>query len=187
MQEINEVVSIPVKEASEDLLAPYGIFLGESVHRPGLSIPFYQGAVEEGANLDFVCSGQSVIRTARISPRNTEVIWLEYHAILTQVFIGLGTQPFVMVLGRPQKEARIPDLNQVEAFLFPPGHGVLLGQRVWHDFPMAVSEPVTIFTINSEEVVEALASQPHPADMNRGDVYKIHVKTHTGKHLRVEM
>ncbi|WP_053959258.1 ureidoglycolate lyase [Sulfobacillus thermosulfidooxidans] len=187
MTSTDEILTIPVKEATEEAVAPYGMLLGEGVHRPGLPIPFYQGSVEEGANLDFVCRGKPVIRTARISRRDTEVLWLEYHTILTQVFIGLGSAPFVMVLGRPEENATVPNLAQVEAFKFPPGHGIMLWQRVWHDFPMAIHHPVTIFTMNSEEVVEALASQPIPADMNRGDVYKVHVKTHTGKHLRVDM
>jgi ureidoglycolate lyase len=187
MQETNEIITVPVKNATESALTPYGIFLGESVHRPGLPIPFYQGAVEEGANLDFVSSGRSVIRTARISPRDSEVVWLEYHAVLTQVFVGLGTHPFVIVLGEPTDGDLIPDFNRVEAFYFPPGHGIMLRQGVWHDFPMAVSKPITVLTINSEEVVEALATQPFPGDMNRGDVYKIHVKKHTGKQLRVKI
>lgn len=175
---------IPVIPATEETIAPFGMLLSPNVLKPGLPIPFYQGSVEEGANLDFVCNGRPVIRTARISYREPEVIWLEHHKILTQVFIGLGNIPFVMVLGEPTSES-VPDLTRVKAFYFPGGHGVMLWQKVWHDFPLAVSEPVTIFTINSEEVVDALASQPVPQDMATGDVYKLHVKTHTGKTIRV--
>ncbi|MDA8194695.1 MAG: ureidoglycolate lyase [Thermaerobacter sp.] len=180
-------VQIPVQEATAQRLQPYGVLLDGQVQRPGLSIPFYQGSVEEGDNLDFVCRGRPVIRTARISKRSPDVDWLEFHRVLTQVFIGLGGHSFVMVLGRPSPEATVPDLDQVEAFRFRPGHGVMLHQRVWHDFPMADGEPVTVFTINSEEVVAALASQALPAEMDRGDVYKVAVLSRTGKKLKVLM
>lgn len=176
---------LPVQPVSETAIAPYGMLLGPNVLKPGLPIPFYQGSVEEGANLDFVCRGRPVIRTARISYRDPEVIWLEHHRILTQVFIGLGTAPFVMVLGEPDPARTLPDPGRLKAFYFPAGHGVMLWQGVWHDFPLAVADPVTIFTINSEEVVDALASQSVPQDMATGDVYKLHVKTHTGKTIRV--
>lgn len=180
-------IEVPVVEATAERLEPYGVMLGNHVYRPGLTIPFYQGSVEEGENLDFVCHGRPVIRTARISQRSPEVDWLEYHSILTQVFIGMGDQPFVMVLGKPEPNATVPDLTQVEAFRFEPGHGVMLFQRVWHDFPMAVTNPVTIFTMNSEEVVTALASQSSASEMAHGDVFKVDILKRTGKKLKVLM
>ena len=38
------------------------------------------------------------------------------------------------------------------------GHGIMIHQGTWHDFPLCVKEPVTVLTANSPEVVEALAS-----------------------------
>jgi ureidoglycolate lyase len=92
-----------------------------------------------------------------------------------------------MVLGRSGSDPSLPDLSTIQAFLFPPGHGLMLWQHIWHDFPMAVKDPVTIFTMNSAEVVEALASQNAPEDMNTGDVFKINLHNHTGTTLKVTM
>jgi ureidoglycolate lyase len=94
------------------------------------------------------------------------------------LFIGLGDQPFAMVLGKPNHEAGqdTPHVDDVRCFIFPPGHGIMLHKGTWHDFPMAVKNPVTCLTMNSPEVVEALASMKEPAEMNHGDVYKINIQ-----------
>ena len=50
---------------------------------------------------------------------------------------------------------------------------------------MAIDRPVTVLTMNSEEVVEALASQKEPAEMDCGDVFKLDVQRRTGVKVRV--
>jgi ureidoglycolate lyase len=180
-------IDVPLVEASPDALADYGVMIGAEVNQPGLTIPFYAGAVEEGQNLDFHYRGQAVVRTARIHHRDPDITWLERHLHMSQIFVGLGSAPFAMVLGKPNHAhgARVPDLDTVAAFRIPPGHGVMIHRGTWHDFPMAFDEPVVVLTMNSAEVVEALASQREPADMDRGDVYKIDIARHTGRRLRV--
>jgi ureidoglycolate lyase len=181
-----ETVEVPIIQATRENTADYGLFIGTDVPNAGLTIPFYKGAVEEGHNIPFVCSGQAVIRSARIHKRPPEVTWLERHMDMTQLFIGLGDQPFAMVLGKPHQD-ELPHIDDVRCFVFPPGHGIMLHMGTWHDFPLAVDKPVTCLTANSPEVVVALASQKEPAEMNTGDVYKIHVATRTGKQLRASL
>ncbi|APZ43269.1 ureidoglycolate lyase [Acidihalobacter ferrooxydans] len=179
-------VDVPLVDATVENIAPYGLMIGDSVHKPGLSIPFYRGSVEEGENLDFVYNERAVVRTARISHRSPEIIWLERHTRMTQLFVGLGSTPFVMVLGKPNLEDKLPVLEDVVAFRIPPGHGIMIHRGTWHDFPMAFEgTPVTVLTMNSQEVVEALAAAREPADMDTGDVYKIDIAKHMGKTLRV--
>lgn len=181
-------VDVPLVDATPENIAPYGLMIGDSVHRPGLSIPFYKGSVEEGENLDFIYNEHAVVRTARISHRSPEIVWLERHLRMTQIFIGLGSTPFAMVLGKPNQDsgAKVPNLEEVQAFRIPPGHGIMIHRGTWHDFPMAFEDqPVTVLTMNSEEVVKALAQAKEPADMDTGDVYKIDIVRHTGKTLRV--
>jgi ureidoglycolate lyase len=186
MKDTVEIVDVPILEATRENVKDYGLFIGTDVPNAGLKIPFYKGSVEEGHNLPFVCTGNAVMRTARISRRPPEVLWLERHMDMTQLFIGLGDQPFAMVLGKPNHEsgAKAPDLSEVKCFILPPGHGIMLHQGTWHDFPLCVKEPVTVLTANSPEVVEALASMAEAIEMDHGDVYKIEVKKHTGKILR---
>jgi ureidoglycolate lyase len=183
-----EVLTVPRLEATRSNTAEYGLFIGTDVHRQGLTIPFYRGSVEEGYNLPFECDGSAVIRTARISPRAPCVLWLERHMKMTQLFIGLGDQPFAMVLGQPTHDTQaplIPNLNKVVCFVFPPGHGIMIHKGTWHDFPISLGEPVTCLTANSPAVVEALAGMKAAQEMDHGDVYKINVLERTRTHVRV--
>jgi ureidoglycolate lyase len=181
-------VDVPLVDATEESLLGYGILISEKVYSPGLTIPFYRGSVEEGQNLDFVYNGKAVIRTARISHRSPEITWLERHERMSQIFVGLGSSPFVMVLGKPNhlRGENVPCLEDVKAFHIPAGNGVMIHVGTWHDFPMAFSgQPVTVLTMNSDEVVRALASAECADEMDTGDVYKVDIQRRTGKVLRV--
>ncbi|MBN1204660.1 MAG: ureidoglycolate lyase [Myxococcaceae bacterium] len=183
------IINVPTLHATRENIAEYGVFIGTDVPNSGLPIPFYKGAVEEGHNLAFQYHEQAVVRTARIHPRPPEITWLERHLRMTQLFIGLGDAPLALVLGKPnhQRGASAPDLEDVRTFILPPGHGVMIHLGTWHDFPMALQRPVTVFTANSAEVVEALASQQGAEEMDRGDVFKIDIRQRTGKILRVSL
>jgi ureidoglycolate lyase len=185
MTETVEKIEVPVINATRENVKEYGMLIGTDVPNAGLTIPFYKGSVEEGYNIPFECNGNAVIRCARISRRAPEVTWLERHMDMTQLFIGLGDQPFAMVLGKPNHDggSECPQLEDVKCFIFPPGHGVMIHKGTWHDFPLCVKEPVTVMTANSPEVVVALASMKQPEEMNHGDVFKIDIKKRTGKQL----
>ncbi len=175
------VFEVPLMDATADNIKDYGVMIGAEVCRPGLGIPFY-ASVEEGQNLDFSYHGRAVVRTARISKRSSDLIWFERHLRMTQLFIGLGDQPFVMVLAKPNHEAgrSLPDFTDMVAFRLPAGHGVMIHKGTWHDFPMAIDKPVTVFTANSEEVVKALCAVSGPQEIDDGDVFKIDVAARTG-------
>jgi len=183
------MTEVPVVAATRDGVAEYGLLIGTDVPDSGLAIPFYEGAVEEGHNLPFVCNGQVVVRSARIHKRSGDVVWLERHLNMTQLFIGLGDQPFAMVLGKPNHEVGedLPGLDSLRCFVFPPGHGIMLHVGTWHDFPLCVQEPVTVLTMNSPEVVEALAGMAEPGEMAHGDVYKLDVQARTGQRVVVAL
>lgn len=183
------ILDVPILDATRENVSGYGLFIGTDVPNAGLSIPFYKGAVEEGHNIPFECRGNAVVRSARIQKRAPEVTWLERHMNMTQLFIGLGDAPFAMVLGKPNHAAgrSVPDLPDVRCFVFPPGHGVMLHKGTWHDFPLAVKDPVTCLTMNSPEVVVALASMKESAEMDAGDVYKIDIRKRTGTVLRAAL
>jgi ureidoglycolate lyase len=170
-----QILKIPVIDATPDNTRPYGYLLGDDVAKPGLGIPFYQGRVLEGENVDFVYRGNAVFRTAKILPGYPPIAWLERHRHMTQLFIGLGQEPFIMVMAPPNHEQGqdLPDLSQVQALRIPPGHALLLHIGTWHDFPIACDRPVVILTANSDEVVTALSQMQGADEMDQGDVYKI--------------
>jgi ureidoglycolate lyase len=182
------VIEVPVVHATRENVAALGLFIGTDVPNAGLAIPFYKGAVEEGHNIPFDCHGRAVIRSARISKRSGDITWLERHDRMTQLFLGLGSEPFAMVLAPPSPSGiDTPDLNQVRCIVFPAGHGIMLYKGTWHDFPLSVGAPVTCLTANSEEVVEALASMKHADEMAHGDVFKIDIARRFGRRLHVSL
>ncbi|MDX2270973.1 MAG: ureidoglycolate lyase [Cyanobacteriota bacterium] len=183
------VVNIPVVDATHENVKPYGQLFGDDVAKPGLGIPFYAGRVLEGENIDFVYHGQAVIRTAKILPGYPPLLWLERHLRMTQLFVGLGSEPFIMVMAPPNHEQgkNQPDLDQVMALRFPPGHALLIHQGTWHDFPIACERPVVIMTANSDEVVTALAEMGTAAEMDQGDVFKISLRQRLGTEIHLEV
>jgi len=180
---LSSIVEVPLIEATEENIKEYGLFIGDNVLNEGLQIPFYKGSVQEGQNIAFECTGNAVIRTARISLRDPSIKWLEKHENMTQLFIGLGQEPFAMVLGKPTS-GDLPDLSNIKCFKMPPGSGLMIHKGTWHDFPMSVGEPVTVLTANSPEVVEALSSVGEPREMSEGDVFKINVEKRMGVVLK---
>jgi ureidoglycolate lyase len=180
---------IPVIDANQENIKDYGYLLGDDVSKPGLGIPFYQERVIEGENIDFSYRGTATFRTAKIMPGYPNIIWLERHMYMTQMFIALGQSPFIMVLATPNhnKNEDLPDLNQVKAFRFPAGHGLLLHLGTWHDFPIACHTSVVILTANSDEVVAALSEMKEPGEMNQGDVYKISLPKRLGYEIQLDV
>jgi ureidoglycolate lyase len=184
-----QILKIPVIDADSENIKPYGYLLGDDVSKPGLGIPFYQGRVIEGENIDFTYRGTATFRTAKIMPGYPPILWLERHMHMTQMFIGLGQAPFIMVMAPPNHEhsENLPDLNQVKALRFPAGYGLLLHLGTWHDFPIACDRPVVILTANSDEVVAALSQMKTPDEMNQGDVYKISLPKRLGYEIQLDV
>ncbi|BAZ33377.1 hypothetical protein NIES4074_58870 [Cylindrospermum sp. NIES-4074] len=184
-----QILKIPVIDANRENIQPYGQLLGDDVSKPGLGIPFYQGRVLEGENIDFSYRGTATFRTAKIMPGYPPIIWLERHMHMTQMFIGLGQAPFIMVMAPPNHNdgADLPNLNQVKALRLSAGYGLLLHLGTWHDFPIACDRQVVILTANSDEVVTALSQMQTPDEMNQGDVYKISLPKRLGYEIQLEI
>lgn len=123
-----KIFDIPVIKATTENTRNYGFFIGTDVPNSGLTIPFYKGAVEEGHNIPFKYHEKAVARTAKIHPRSGNVIWLERHLRMTQIFVGLGDAPFGMVLGKPNHSSNknTPDAEEITGFIFQPGHGIMI-------------------------------------------------------------
>jgi ureidoglycolate lyase len=175
-------------DATPDNIRAVAELIGPDDFQPGLGIPFYTGAVIEGQPIDFHHTGRAVIRCAKVFRRAPNVTWLERHMHLSQLFIGLGNKPYLMVLAPPNHEQGkdTPDVDQAKTYRIPPGTALLLHLGTWHDFPIAAEDEATVITMNSEEVVQALAEMPAPAEMRQGDVYKINVAERTGVQLVVQ-
>jgi ureidoglycolate lyase len=169
------VVDLAVLEATPETVAPFGVLITDDVE-PDLDIPYYRGRVIEGGDIGFRYRGQASLRTAKVLPdRAARVEWLERHLSLTQLFVGLGTSPFVMVLAPPNHATggTLPDLAAASALMFPGGSALMLHLGTWHDFPIAVDAPVALLIGNSQEVVDILHAAGRPRELDDGDVFKV--------------
>ena len=147
-----------------------------------LRIPFYD-SVTEGANLDFGdWKDQACVRNAKIRWRDdSKIAWMERHMEMTQGFFLIGKSPGLLVLGEPthdrqdltEDERRSPDLSRMKGYIIPGGCGIIIKKGTWHDFPVSVGPDLSVFIINTREVVDALISMDEPAPMDFGDCFKI--------------
>jgi len=187
VSQVHTRIELELVDATPQTIQPVGELIGPNNFQAGLSIPFYTGSVIEGQPINFHHTGRAVIRCAKVFRRAPAVTWLERHLGLSQLFIGLGQKPYLMVLAPPNhaQGCETPDLAQARTYRIPAGAALLLHLGTWHDFPIAAEDEATIITMNSEEVVQALASMPAPAEMQHGDVYKIDVAQRTGTQLVV--
>ncbi|WP_218082760.1 ureidoglycolate lyase [Anthocerotibacter panamensis] len=183
-------LSVPVLDATPERVAPYGQLLGQGMLEPELPLPFYKERVREGATVDFVYRGRAAFRTAKILPGYPPVVWLERHVHTTQLFVGLGGEPFILVLAPPNHEANqdLPRLEHLRALRFTPGSALLLHLGTWHDFPIACERAVVILTAISQEVLTALSRmQGEACEIDQGDVCKISVPKRFGCEIHLDV
>lgn len=181
-----QTLVLDLELATPESVAPFATLVG-SVDGPLLEIPYYPGRVREGGDIGFKYRGDAMARTALLLPLPSPMRWFERHLHLTQLFVGLGREPFAMVLAPPNQDdgGSLPELDQARAFLFEPGTAVLLHLGTWHDFPMALEREITILTMNSEEVIDALVSSLEPIEMDSGDVLKVSLPGRFGTEITV--
>lgn len=157
------------------------------------NIPFYDTVKEAGNFEGADWKGQPVVRQAKMSWREDMTIsWMERHMEMTQGFMLVGKSPAMFILGEPthdredltEKERRLPDLKRMKGYIMPPGWGIIIKKGTWHDFPMSVGPDVSVFIINTKEVVDALTSMKEPAPMDFGDCYKVRMSDAYDRPLR---
>jgi len=182
-----EIITVELVLATRENTKNVGYFVDDTVENPGLGIPFYKTVIEGANYSEATWKDQACVRTSQIHWRDDHsVTWLERHMEMTQGFVVIGKNPGLFVLGEPthdredldEKHRAQPDPKKVKAFIIPAGCGIILKLGTWHDFPVSTGPPVSAFILNTEEVVEALASMPAPAPMNHGDCFKLRLADH---------
>mmetsp|Transcript_110228 Transcript_110228/g.235380 ORF Transcript_110228/g.235380 Transcript_110228/m.235380 type:complete len:513 (-) Transcript_110228:145-1683(-) len=182
-----EVRWLDLVVATRENTAKVGYFVDDQVANPGLGIPFYKTVIEGANYKEATWKDQACVRTSQIHWREDHTVtWSERHMEMTQGFIVLGKNPGLFVLGEPthdredldEKHRGLPDPATMKAYIIPPGMGIIIKKGTWHDFPVSCGPPVSTFILNTEEVVEALASMKVPAPMNHGDCFKLRMAEH---------
>lgn len=150
-----EIRVLKARPATPEALARYGQVLGYNPNVEPMPIDFYDGTAKVRRVVDFVSDEQTELPVVTVDRRPLELRWMERHFKHTQGFIPLGGKPFVAVFA-PPNDKELPDLDQVEAFVFDGQAGFVMRQGTWHDFPYALEDNTHMVVILRKEATDGL-------------------------------
>lgn len=150
-----EVRNIAIKKATPDALKKYGDFLGYNADVEPMPIDFYGGSVKVRRVAHFESATPTEMPVVTLQRRPMDVRYMERHFKHTQAFISLGSKPFVCAFA-PPNDKDLPDLDQVEAFLFDGSAGFVMHIGTWHEFPFAVLDDTNLLVILTKEATDGL-------------------------------
>lgn len=106
--------------------------------------------------------------------REFRVIFMERHVELTQTFIPLRGDPFVIVVAPPDCPERdgMPAFDHIRAFIVPGACGVNLKRATWHEFPFPLVDDMDLVITSHQSLTEGLKS-----DLDeRREIFKLDVE-----------
>jgi ureidoglycolate lyase len=145
----NCTIEIALEPLTPEAFAPFGTILSPEgrarlpVNTYGDALSLYREGFETDQPIEwFIVQGR---------PRPMEALFLERHLQITQAFLPLGGQGFVMLVARPDAETE-PDgmikTAETRAFHAPGTVGIQLHRGTWHEnpFPLAAGQ---VFLVTS--------------------------------------
>src|SRR5262245_53993445 len=146
-------VEVPLEPGTSAAFEPYGQLIGAQAGEP----VFYADGLRSWP-LDYDVEGATQPMLVRYDYRPMECAVLERHFAITQCFIPLEGEGFVMMVAARTDADRsaLPPPETVQAFLIEPRRGVLLWKGVWHAlnrFP--ASPPGASFLLLTGEETQA--------------------------------
>jgi ureidoglycolate lyase len=127
---------------------------------------------------------------SRSNIRDFEVRAMERHVELTQTFVPLNGDPFVMAVAPPDAslENGFPELDSIAAFFVPGDAAVNLHRGTWHEVPFPLADGSLRISASHRALTKGIASDPDERDeIDRLDVEKRNVRERLGHGLRVEL
>jgi len=119
-----------------------------------------------------------------VQRRPFEVQWVERHMQHTQSFIPLAGKPFVLVMARPT-EAELPEVDDLEAFLFDGTDGFVMDIGTWHEFPFAIVDDTDVVVILREATNQSLQVVENNEAIG-DDLEKRDIAGRAGARIRIE-
>lgn len=136
----HRTIEIPLSPLTPESFAPFGSILSPEgrtrlpVNTYGDALSLYREGFETDQPIEwFIVQGK---------PRPMEALFLERHRQITQAFVPLGGQGFVMLVAPPDAEAEADGIiatAQTRAFHVPGTVGVQLHRGTWHENPFPLS------------------------------------------------
>lgn len=182
-----KTISIKVQTPTPEKLAKYGTVLGYDPNVEPLPIEFYGGAAKVRRVAEFRAASEIDMPITTLQRRPFEVEYMERHPLHTQAFISLGAKPFVACFAPPNGK-ELPDLEDVEAFLFDGSAGFMMHENTWHEFPFAVVDDTQLMVILTKQATAGLVKDNVIQNEAVGpDIEKRDLKTRLGVTLKLDI
>jgi ureidoglycolate lyase len=180
-------LTVKVQTPTLEKLEKYGTVLGYNPKVEPLPIEFYDGAAKVRRVADFRAQGDIEMPITTLQRRPFEVRYMERHPLHTQAFVSLGGKPFVACFA-PPNDKKLPDLDQVEAFLFDGSAGFMMHENTWHEFPFAVLDDTQLMVILTKQATDGLVKDNMIQNEAVGpDIQKRDLKERLGVTIRLEL
>ena len=185
---VHELVAQP---ATREALAPFGNLLGtpdlppiqtQSAFYSTQSALYVPGPIESARPLEWLLY--------EADPRPFHVQYLERHVELTQAFISLGANPFVVVLARPDAEMDehdFPRLDEIRAFVVPGNCGFCMHRGTWHEPPYPIVRSTFLMTSHADLTAGLLQPLDAKGEVGKLDVEKRNLAGRAGYELKVRL
>ncbi len=123
-----------------------------------------------------------------VKPRPLEVKLLERHLAISQTFIPLNGQDFLIVVARPEAELAngVPTLEELRAFSVPGDAVVQINRGTWHEPPFVTSGSLRLLITSHAKLTAGLAAAPdEDGEIHVGDVDKRSLWKRAGLRIQI--
>jgi ureidoglycolate lyase len=184
------VATVTANPLDVDAFEPYGDVISMDT-ADVLEIELYgTDVIESGPAAPFESDQPVEFLISRSNVREFDVQAMERHVELTQTFIPLDGDPFVMVLAphdAPLADG-FPELDAIKAFMIPGDCALNLERGTWHEVPFPLADGSLRISTSHRALTKGIASDPDERnEIDQLDVEKRNVQERLGHGLRVEL
>jgi len=175
------VQTIEVEPVSQDAFQVFGDVLeprGDALpHVYGDTMDVYEAGLHE-------CDVQTEFIVTRYRLREPRVLFLERHHQITQTFIPMDGDGFVLTVAAPDAplENGLPVLESVRAFSVPGTAGVKMHRGTWHEVPLPLVDDSLVLLTSHHGVTTGWAELDDGQEIHKDetDEEKLNVTDRSG-------
>jgi ureidoglycolate lyase len=179
--------TIAVEPISREAFAPFGDVLAHQGLTP-LGTKLYGDKISTCRGPAFESDQPVEFLLMKSAIRDFRIVYLERHLELTQTFIPLAGNPFVIVVARPNaaEDDGVPRIDEIKAFQVPGSMGVNIHRGTWHEVPFPVVEGGLMLVTSHQSLTRGLESGLNQQrEIYKLDVEKRNVTERTGRIFRL--
>ncbi len=178
--------TIELTPLSPQAFAPFGEIISLE-HTPKLPIDLYSGANAIHGPVVLQADERPEFILFRVGYRGGEIRYLERHHAMTQTFIPLGNDPYILTVAPPEADIidGFPDPSTIRAFKIPGDVSINIHRGTWHEPPFPTTDgqkflltSIPSVTIGLQTTVDE-NSEVHELDVDkRSPTYRLGHRLH---------